>query len=133
MAAGATPILPFKKLPLLPAVVSKTTAATCGCWKYYLRLFSLSTRGFCTIIAQERLKVTAGVADSGKKSVQSHVGVWEDPDDGSGSESDDEEQEADENDLDFESDWQEEKDLSVVTLEEKQTALQYENELAKGC
>lgn len=132
MAAWATATLPSKQLPSLPAVVSKTSAATCGCWICYLTLFSLPTRGICTpLIAQERLKVTAGVVDSGKTSLQSHVGVWEDPDDGSGSEYDDEEQGADENDLDFESDWEEEKDLSVATFEEKQTALQYEDELAK--
>ena len=58
----------------------------------YLKLFSLPTRGICTpLIAQERLKVTAGVVDLGKTSLQSHVGVWEDPDDGSGSKYDDEE------------------------------------------
>lgn len=132
MASWATATLPLKQLPYLPSVVSRTPVGTCGCQICYSKPFFLSRSGICTpLIAQERSKFAVNVSDSRKTSTKSHVGVWEDPDDGSGSDYDDEEQEDDGNDLDFESDWEEEKDFSVATLDEKQTAIEYEDELAK--
>lgn len=64
---------------------------------------------------------------------------WEDPDDGSGSEYDDDEEERDDgledNDLDFESDWEEER-VSVeanVNGGNKPVANNYDEELLRGC
>lgn len=59
--------------------------------------------------------------------LQTQMGDWEDPNDGSGSEydDDDEEEEVEENDLDFESD-------SVVSGDKATRVSKYEEDLIKG-
>ncbi|KAA8548059.1 hypothetical protein F0562_004680 [Nyssa sinensis] len=65
-------------------------------------------------------------------SLQTHQGFWEDPDDGSGSEYDDEVEEAEENDLDYESDWEEEKNASsAANSVDKPSTDKYEEDLVK--
>lgn len=67
-------------------------------------------------------------------SVQSRVGTWEDPDDGSGSESEEEE----EHDLGFQSEWEEDEDKdapapAAATADvDKSTTSEYEEQLVKG-
>lgn len=66
--------------------------------------------------------------------VQSRVGTWEDPDDGSGSESEEEE----EHDLGFQSEWEEDEDKdapapAAATADvDKSTTSEYEERLVKG-
>lgn len=66
-------------------------------------------------------------------SLQTHMGTWEDPDDGSGSE---DEEETEENDLGFQSEWEEEgeeeKGAPAAAAVDRSTTNKYEEELVKG-
>lgn len=67
-------------------------------------------------------------------SLQTHQGTWEDPDDGSDSEyGEEEDEQMEENDLDFESDWEEEKAAATTASVAKSTEINYEEDLLKGC
>ncbi|KAJ0100365.1 hypothetical protein Patl1_22022 [Pistacia atlantica] len=64
-------------------------------------------------------------------SLQTQMGVWEVPDDGSDSD-EEEEEEMEENDLDFESDWEEERNgVDAAMRGDESTTNQYEEELVK--
>ncbi|XP_057520165.1 ankyrin repeat domain-containing protein EMB506, chloroplastic isoform X1 [Amaranthus tricolor] len=132
MASCGSATLPLKELSLLSAVPIRTSGFASCCLTCCLKPFNPHCKGiFNSYVIRKYSKGRASVAGSGHTSVYSNVGVWEDPDDGSGSDYDDEEQEFGENDLDFESDWEEEKGSPVATIDNKQTTLKYKDELAK--
>lgn len=96
--------------------------------------FSELRENFCFhhVVRPSKVRVCAAGRIQGS-SLQRRMGAWEDPDDGSGSEYDDEYEEMEEYDLDFESDWEEEKDASAtVTGVSKSAARKYEDDLVKG-
>lgn len=70
-----------------------------------------------------------------ESSLPSHVGAWEDPDDGSGSESEEEEEE-EEHDLGFQSEWEEDEEKRVLAANagdvQKSMTNEYEEQLVKG-
>lgn len=133
MAYWATATLPLKELSLLPAVSSRTSGGTSCCKTCYLNPFDHRRKGTCHLYkTQIHSNARASVVSSRQSPVNSNGGVWEDPDDGSDSDCDDEPQVAEENDLDFESDWEDEKDSSVATIDGKLEEMKYEDELAKG-
>ena len=76
---------------------------------------------------------TFGVESNQVSSLKPHQVTWEDPDDGSDSEDEDEEEE-EENNLDFESDWEEEKNGAMDTSVSVQNSQRdtYEEDLVKG-
>uniref|UniRef100_A0A5B7AZU7 Uncharacterized protein n=1 Tax=Davidia involucrata TaxID=16924 RepID=A0A5B7AZU7_DAVIN len=84
-------------------------------------------------VVMEHSKLRMCVVNSDPvSSLQTHQGFWEDPDDGSGSEYDDEDEEGVENHLDFESDWEEERDASVTaTCVDDSLTNKYEEDLLK--
>ncbi|KAL6176559.1 hypothetical protein ACLB2K_053192 [Fragaria x ananassa] len=69
-----------------------------------------------------------------ESSLPSHVGAWEDPDDGSGSESEEEEEE-EEHDLGFQSEWEEDEEKRVLAANagdvQKSMTNEYEEQLVK--
>ncbi|KAK9271933.1 hypothetical protein L1049_002299 [Liquidambar formosana] len=99
MVSLATETFPSNQFPSLFSVVTSTTAYA-------------PTSICCTNL----LKVS---------SLQTHQATWEDPEDGSGSEYDDEDEEMEEGDLDFESDWEEERNTSAIATNK------YEEDLVK--
>ncbi|KAL2929058.1 hypothetical protein RDABS01_034469 [Bienertia sinuspersici] len=134
MASWVTASLPLKELSLLPVLPPRSSGGSSCCTTSYLKPLKTQRMGLCSpCVAQKYSQGRASVIESRKNSVSSSVGVWEDPDDGSPSDydDDDEEQEAEENDLDFESDWEEDKESSVAIVGEQHTAVKYEDELAK--
>ncbi|XP_044469032.1 ankyrin repeat domain-containing protein EMB506, chloroplastic isoform X2 [Mangifera indica] len=65
-------------------------------------------------------------------SLQSQMGFWEEPDDGSDSDEEEEDEEMEENDLDFESDWEEERSgVGAAIRADVSATNQYEEELVK--
>lgn len=129
MASWTTATLPPKELSVLPVVSIGTSEGASYCTSCSL---TLRRKGILRPYMTQKYSIRrVGVVDSGQAPVYSNVGVWEDPDDGSDSDYDDEQQETEENDLDFESDWEEEKTASVATFDERHTTIKYEDELAK--
>lgn len=117
-------------LPLRTAAVS--TAPTSSCSTNLIRLNGPRRGLFSFYIVEKRPKVRTFVVVPNQVSVlQTYEGNWEDPDDGSGSEYG---EEVEENDLDFESDWEVEKDAPAATTAsvEKTSANKDEEDLVKG-
>ncbi|KMT03167.1 hypothetical protein BVRB_8g197210 [Beta vulgaris subsp. vulgaris] len=132
MASWGTTTVALKELSLLPVVPSRISGCTSCCTTCYFKPFNLRRKGISRPNATGKYsRGRVSLVDSRQTPVNPNTGVWEDPDDGSESDYDGEEQEAEENDLDFESDWEEEKDSSVATLDAEHTAISYEDELAK--
>ncbi|KAK9272206.1 hypothetical protein L1049_002577 [Liquidambar formosana] len=129
MASLAAATFPSNQFPSLFSVVTSTTAyaPTSICCTNLLKVFSYRTkRSYSFHVAEKLLKARTCVVNSNRvSSLQTHQGTWEDPDDGSGSEYDDEDEEMEEGDLDFESDWEEERNTSPVATNK------YEEDLVK--
>ncbi|PON75989.1 Transmembrane protein [Trema orientale] len=98
----------------------------------FLKVCSPRRGIFGFFLAQKHSSVRTFLVESNQvSSLQTHQGTWEDPDDGSDSEYEDEEEE--ENNLDFESDWEEEKDnaLATTVIVQKSQKDKYEEDLVK--
>ncbi|KAH7516584.1 hypothetical protein FEM48_Zijuj10G0150600 [Ziziphus jujuba var. spinosa] len=119
-------------LPLHAAAVP--TAPTSSCTTNLFRLYGPSRGPFSFYIVEKQPKMRTFAVEPNQVSVfQTHQGNWEDPDDGSASEYGEEDEEVEENDLDYESDWEEEKDEPTATTAtvEKTSANKYEEDLVK--
>ncbi|KVH92756.1 Ankyrin repeat-containing protein, partial [Cynara cardunculus var. scolymus] len=105
----------------LHSSVVTITSASCNCLNInfiQMNSHSILSKKTCRIYAvggNSHPKVCA--IDPHRTSSTTHLGNWEDPD-GSDSETDEEEEETEENNLDFESDWEEERDTSDAPVEE---------------
>lgn len=127
--------VPWRQLH--PAVVP-TLFASCHCSIIsHFRVISyprLNGTSFGVPNIGEHSRLTISAVDSDQTFSTAHQELWEDPNDGSESESDDDEEEDEEveNNLDFESDWEEERDASVTpnSLDQLST-IQYEEELVR--
>ncbi|KAL5806693.1 hypothetical protein ACOSQ4_029426 [Xanthoceras sorbifolium] len=104
----------------------------------FCQVLGNSRRGSIRLSMGDRLlKVrTCAVGSKQVGFSQTRQGIWEDPDDGSGSDDDDGVEEYDEemqeNDLDFESDWEEERNgVEAAINGDKSTTSKYEEELLK--
>ncbi|XP_031273205.1 uncharacterized protein LOC116131677 [Pistacia vera] len=86
-----------------------------------------------TVRGEILTKVRTFVVGSNQvSSLQTQMGVWEEPDNGSDSD-EEEEEEMEETDLDFESDWEEERNGVDAAMRGDESATnQYEEELVKG-
>lgn len=129
---AATSCMPTRLLLCTSAVA---TAPASSCSANFLELYG-SSRGFFSFYTVERQpKVRSFVAEPNQvSSLQTHQGTWEDPDDGSDSEyGEEEDEQVEENDLDFESDWEEEKAAASTASVEKSSEINYEEDLLKGC
>ncbi|GMG99343.1 hypothetical protein Nepgr_001183 [Nepenthes gracilis] len=125
MALWTTVTFLCKHHPLLPIIYTKAAACsscrTSHCEEYGFtrsKIFNSSTSG--------ALKASSYLVGKEQSCMQTDEVKWEDPDDGSGSDYD---EEAEERDLDWESDWEEEKVGSVVTVDDKHDAMKYEDKL----
>lgn len=93
-----------------------------------------------SVTDKQLIKVRFCAVESKQEALlQTQMGEWEDPDDGSGSEyddddDDDEEGEVKENNLDFESDWEEERSGigAAASGDAATTISKYEEDLLKG-
>ncbi|XP_024978711.1 ankyrin repeat domain-containing protein EMB506, chloroplastic [Cynara cardunculus var. scolymus] len=111
----------------LHSSVVTITSASCNCLNInfiQMNSHSILSKKTCRIYAvggNSHPKVCA--IDPHRTSSTTHLGNWEDPD-GSDSETDEEEEETEENNLDFESDWEEERDTSdaPVNMEKLSTS-----------
>ncbi|XP_074286519.1 ankyrin repeat domain-containing protein EMB506, chloroplastic isoform X2 [Silene latifolia] len=125
MGSWAAATLPLNQLLSLPSLFSRESMNTCSRTCHVKIGKFQRSEIFCNCIGRKCSKAMLRAVDWSRTSSPSNVGVWEDPDDGSESEYDEEGQEAKENDLDFESDWEEEK------IDDRQKAILYEDQLAK--
>lgn len=90
-----------------------------------------------SVTDKQLIKVRTCAVESKKEALlQTQIGEWEDPDDGSGSDYDDDDGEGkvEENDLDFESDWEEERSGigAAASGDAAATISKYEEDLLKG-
>lgn len=131
VVSWATPTCLPTQLPLCTAAV--TTAPTSSCSTNFLKLYGPRRGLFSFYIVEKQPKVRTFVAEPNQVSLlQTHQGTWEDPDGGSDSEYGEEDEEVEENDLDFESDWEEEKNTPTTASVENSSGNKYEDELVKG-
>ncbi|KAF3431791.1 hypothetical protein FNV43_RR26527 [Rhamnella rubrinervis] len=130
VVSWATPTCIPTQLRLCRPVVA--TALTCSCSTNFSKFYG-SRRGiFIFYIAEKQPKVRTFVAEPNQVSLlQTHLGTWEDPDDGNDSEYGEEDEEVEANDLDFESDWEEEKNTPTTASVENSSGNKYEDDLVK--
>ncbi|KAH9602435.1 hypothetical protein KSS87_003378 [Heliosperma pusillum] len=131
MGSWAVATLPLNQLLSSPSVFSRESMTVCYRTCHVKHGKFQKSGIFCNCNGKKSSKAMVRAVDWRRTSSPSRVGVWEDPDDGSESEYDEEGQEGKENDLDFESDWEEEKGSTVGTIDDRQKAIVYEDELAK--
>lgn len=101
-----------------------------------LKAYSIRRGSFSFHGAEKHSKLRNFLVESNptsSSSLQTHMGTWEDPDDGSGSE---DEEETEEHDLGFQSEWEEEgeeeKGAPAAASVDRSTTNKYEEELVKG-
>lgn len=129
MVCWATATFPSNQL--IP--FSAAAAPHSSCTANFLNVCSPRRGRFNFFVAENHLTERASVVMSNRVSLlQTQLSTWEDPDDGSGSEYDEEDEEVEENDLDYESDWEEEKNVSATARVEKPATKTYEEDLVKG-
>ncbi|KAL9227081.1 hypothetical protein vseg_002818 [Gypsophila vaccaria] len=134
MGSWATAALPLKHLPLLPSIISRDSVSDCSCSCMACHVKSCKSPrsgilGSC--INRKHLQAISRAVGGKQHSSRSHVGVWENPDDGSDSDYDEDEQEEEENDHFFESDWEEDSSSAVGTIGYEQKPIKCDEELAK--
>lgn len=100
-----------------------------------LKAYSIRRGSFSFHGAERHSKLRNFLVESNptsSSSLQTHMGTWEDPDDGSGSE---DEEETEEHDLGFQSEWEEEgeeeKGAPAAAAVDRSTTNKYEEELVK--
>lgn len=133
MVSCATVTFSSNQLVPLSAVVTSAAAPCSSCRANFLKV-SFPRRGrFYFFVAENHSRLRTSVVKSNRAStLQTQQGTWEDPDDGSDSDYDEEDEEVEANDLDYESDWEEERDASATTSVDKPTTNKYEEDLVKG-
>ncbi|XP_041006216.1 ankyrin repeat domain-containing protein EMB506, chloroplastic [Juglans microcarpa x Juglans regia] len=132
MVSWATATFSSNQLIPFSAAVSAAAAPYSSCTANFLNVCSPRRGRFDFFVAKNHSRVRTSVVMSNRvSSLQTQLSTWEDPDDGSGSEYDEEDEEMEENDLDYESDWEEERNVSATTSVEKPTTNKYEEDLVK--
>lgn len=116
MVSWATVTFSSNQLIPFPTAVAAPYSSTS------LKVHSPRRGKFDFLFAENHPRASTSVGGSNRvSSLQTQQVTWEDPDDGSGSEYDEEDKEVDENDLDYESDWEEERNASATTSVDEPT------------
>lgn len=130
MVSWATATFSSNQLIPFPTVV---TAVAAPYSSTSLKVRSPRRGKFDFLFAENHPRASTSVGGSNRvSSLQTQQVTWEDPDDGSGSEYDEEDKEVEENDLDYESDWEEERNASATTSVDEPTTYKYEECLPEG-
>lgn len=133
MSWAVSNFVPFE-VPPCYVVAATASGPLLGCSTNFLNVVGSRRRRLQLSLSENRSRMMTFAAESNQVSLlQSHQETWEDPDDGSGSEFDEEEdgEEVDEYDLDFESDWEGEGDVQVISKTDQPAANKYEEDLQK--
>lgn len=133
MASWATATFSSNQLVPLSAVVTAAAAPCSSCRANFLKVCSPRRGRLYLFVAENHSRLrTFEVASNRVSTLQTQPGTWEDPDDGSGSDCEEEDEEVEENNLDYESDWEEERNASATVSVDKPTTNEYEEDLVKG-
>ncbi|XP_062152774.1 ankyrin repeat domain-containing protein EMB506, chloroplastic [Alnus glutinosa] len=132
MASWAAATFSSNQLVPLPAVVTAAAAPCSSCRANLLKVCSPRRGRLYFFVAENDSRLRTFVVASNRVStLQTQPGTWEDPDDGSGSDYEEEDEEVEENNLDYESDWEEERNASATVSVDKPTTNEYEEDLVK--
>ncbi|KAK2987313.1 hypothetical protein RJ640_006401 [Escallonia rubra] len=132
MVSLGTATFPSRELPPV-SVVSPTSISSISLFKLISHPRPKGTSFGVPVVCDSSGERIPAIGSSRVFSLADHQGRWEDPDDGSDSEAEyDNEDGVEENDLDFESDWEAEKDASATanTVDTPSTS-KYEEDLQK--